>query len=302
MTSSKLKIQYYIDLIRFNRPIGTMLLLWPILWVFAIMDVHNISLYIVFILGAFLTRSIGCVINDVLDRNFDKKVSRTKTRPLANNKISLLEAFIILAILGFFSFILLFQLNYHTIFLGVIAGVFIILYPLSKRFFAMPQLILGIVFNFGVFMAISEVYHLKTPENSSWEGFFNVIFSSRIFLLYLSCIFWTIAYDTIYALQDREDDKKIGLKSTAIFFGSKIKLFVKKFYLISFLLLLFSVNNISNFNIFIFLIVALWALIYIFKSLKKVNVKFPARADWFFRANNYYGLLIFLAIIAGHKI
>ncbi|MFN9912814.1 MAG: UbiA family prenyltransferase, partial [Pirellulaceae bacterium] len=101
------------------------------------------------------------------------------------------------------------------------------------------------------------------------------------------------------ALQDREDDKKIGLKSTAIFFGKKIKLFVKKFYLISFLLLLFSVNNISNFNIFIFLIVALWALIYIFKSLKKVNVKFPARADWFFRANNYYGLLIFLAIIAG---
>jgi 4-hydroxybenzoate polyprenyltransferase len=267
------------------------------------MDFHKVNLYIIFILGAFLTRSLGCVANDIIDRNFDKKVKRTKNRPLAANKISLFEAFVVLIILGCACLLLLLKLNWHTVILGFIAGGLIFIYPFSKRFFAMPQLILGIVFNFGIFLAVSEVINSSgTTVENYWAEFFSILASKQIIFLYFSCVFWTLAYDSIYALEDRDDDKEIGLKSCAVLFGKNIKLFVKKFYVISFLLIFLSALNLSNFNIFVFLVISICALLYIFKSLKKVSVKIPARANWFFRANNYYGLIIFIAIIAGHKI
>jgi 4-hydroxybenzoate polyprenyltransferase len=297
------KAKNYLHLIRFDKPIGTMLLLWPILFTFAMMDVHNLNLYVVFILGAFLTRSLGCVANDIIDRNFDKKVKRTKNRPLAANKISLLEAFIVLVILAIACIFLLLKLNWHTVVLGFIAGILIFIYPFSKRFFSMPQLILGVIFNFGIFLAISEIINFTSGNiENYWAEFLNIITSKPFVFLYFSCVLWTLAYDSIYALEDRDDDKEIGLKSCAVLFGKNIKFFVKKFYVISFVLIFFSALNLENFNIFVFLIISGCALLYIFKSLKKVSVKIPARANWFFRANNYYGLIIFIAIIAGHKI
>ena len=199
------KLNSYLSLIRFYNPIGFWLLLWPGLWGLFLSDNFNIENFTIVVLGSFLTRSLGCAINDFLDRDFDKSVERTKNRPIASNELSLSEAGIFTILLASVCIILLMQTNPYTIKLvSYVAIPMIILYPLMKRFLAMPQLLLGATF--GLSLPISYSIAEST-------------LSLEVIFLYIGCIFWIIDYDTYYALCDLDDDKKLNLNYSAIFFG-----------------------------------------------------------------------------------
>lgn len=199
------KLNAYLELIRFYNPIGFWLLLWPGLWGLFLSSNFNISNFTIVVLGSFLTRALGCAINDLSDRNYDKNVERTKNRPLANNSLSVVEALVFTGLLGALSLFLLSQTNTYTIKLvGFLAAPMIVLYPLMKRFIAVPQIFLGATF--GLSLPISY---------SIAEG----TITNEVLFLYLGCVFWITAYDTYYALCDVEDDRKLRLNSSAIFFG-----------------------------------------------------------------------------------
>jgi 4-hydroxybenzoate polyprenyltransferase len=199
------KLNAYLELIRFHNPIGFWLLLWPGLWGLFLSDNFNISNFTIVVLGSFLTRALGCAINDLSDRNYDKNVERTKNRPLANNSLSVVEALVFTGLLGALSLFLLSQTNTYTIKLvGFLAAPMIVLYPLMKRFIAVPQIFLGATF--GLSLPISY---------SIAEG----TITNEVLFLYLGCVFWITAYDTYYALCDVDDDRKLKLNSSAIFFG-----------------------------------------------------------------------------------
>ena len=203
-----LKLIYLLDLIRFSKPIGFMLLVWPCWFALTLVTLEYINLikwYFLFFIGAFLMRSAGCIINDLADIDIDKKVSRTKSRPLASNKIKKIEALVSLLLLLLLSLIVLLQFNLFSILFGIGSIPIIILYPFMKRHTHWPQLILGIIFSWGVIIVSIQ--------------FFNTL-NKDFIILYFGCIFWTLAYDTIYAYQDREDDIITGVKSTAIIFGN----------------------------------------------------------------------------------
>ena len=189
------KLNAYLELIRFYNPIGFWLLLWPGLWGLFLSDNFNISNFTIVILGSFLTRSLGCAINDLSDMKFDKNVERTKDRPLANNSLSVIEALLFIILLSACSLLLLSLTNIFTIKLvGLIAVPMIIIYPLMKRFIAVPQIFLGATF--GLSLPISY---------SIAEG----TISLEVLFLYFGCVFWIIAYDTYYALCDLDDDRKL---------------------------------------------------------------------------------------------
>ena len=195
----------FIELTRLNKPIGFMLLFWPCSWglAFAYSLSQNASLFIyylfLFFLGSILMRSAGCIVNDLVDKDFDIKVQRTKNRPIASKKISIKKSLLYVIILCFLAFIVLIQFNLLTVCLGIGSMIPAFLYPYMKRITYWPQLFLGITFNWGIIMA--------------WTATNNGI-SIEIILLYLSAIFWTLGYDTIYGAQDMSDDEIIGLKST----------------------------------------------------------------------------------------
>ncbi len=210
----KTTLKTFLELIRIKQSIGSALLILPCFLAIALIYKTNsditistiISTTILFIIGAFLTRSAGCIINDLLDKNFDKKVERTKNRPLASKKISTKMALFFLAILLFLGLIILLQFNFQTIVGGFVALALILIYPLMKRVTYFPQIFLGITFNFGIIMA-------GLALNSS--------INFGLIILYLACISWTFLYDTIYGFQDIEDDLRIGIKSSAILFSRK---------------------------------------------------------------------------------
>lgn len=193
-------------LMRLDRPIGTYLLLWPALWALWLSSNGKPSpdLLIVFCVGVFLTRSAGCVINDFADREFDAHVRRTRDRPLTTGELSAFEALILFALLALLALSLLFFLNPLARWLAVIGGVLLVTYPLFKRFFPLPQAYLGMAFTWSVPM----VYAAQTGEvpQVAW-------------LVFMAGLLWTVAYDTMYAMVDREDDLRIGLRSSAILFG-----------------------------------------------------------------------------------
>ena len=192
------------------------MLLFPCLLGIAIAgDVTNFETLILFILGAVTMRSAGCVINDIIDRKFDAKTLRTKDRPLANKTLTLKEAYCFLFLLLAIGLLILSKLNNIVIILGLIVAPLIAIYPYIKRITYFPQLFLGIIFNWGSLMGYAAI-----------EGQLN----PKIFLLYIACIFWTIGYDTIYAHQDRKTDARIGIKSTAILFGKRTKLWLSVVY------------------------------------------------------------------------
>jgi len=224
-TNPPSRFALYLKLIRFDRPIGTLLLLWPTLWGLWIASsgVPDATIFIVFVLGTFLMRSAGCAINDVADRKFDAHVARTAMRPLAAGLISAAEAKWIAAILALvaLALVVLF-LNDLTLQLSVVAAALAASYPFTKRFFAMPQAYLGIAFGFGVPMAFAAVTG-EVPAIAWW--------------LLLANVSWTIAYDTEYAMVDREDDLKIGIKTSAILFGKYDVAAVMLCYLMALLLL-----------------------------------------------------------------
>ena len=200
------RLNAYEKLIRLNKPIGILLLLWPTLWALWLSSRGHPSWEIVwiFILGTVLMRSAGCAINDYADRNFDGRVARTRDRPLPAGLIKPNEALIVAALLALAAFGLVLQLNRLTILLSVAAVAIAATYPFTKRFFVLPQAYLGIAFGFGIPMAFAAQTG-RVPE-VAW-------------LLLLANVFWALAYDTEYAMVDREDDRKIGIKTSAITFG-----------------------------------------------------------------------------------
>ncbi|MDA1198288.1 MAG: 4-hydroxybenzoate octaprenyltransferase [Proteobacteria bacterium] len=281
---SQLKI--FIDLTRLNKPIGFMLLFWPCGWglayAYSIEKNLNQFLYflLLFFLGSVLMRSAGCIVNDIIDKNIDKKVQRTKNRPLACNLISVKLALIYNAILCMLAFFILIQFNTLTIILGLASMILAFSYPLLKRITYWPQLFLGLTFNWGIIMA--------------WTAVANNI-SLEIIILYISAIFWTLGYDTIYGAQDLVDDEIIGIKSTSIKFKNNIKLFVGFCYFVSAVLVgflfynKFGLNNSSLLAMFYIL-----SLIYQIMKFKKDK---PSKYLKIFKINNFSGLFLFLGIL-----
>ena len=279
-------LKIFIELTRLNKPIGFMLLFWPCTWglAFANLNNPNINLFahylILFFLGSVLMRSAGCIFNDIVDKDFDKKVKRTKNRPLASKKISVARALVYVITLCLISFIVLIQFNFLTIVLGMSSMLLAFSYPFMKRFTYWPQLFLGVTFNWGIIMA--------------WSAMNNMI-SLEVVILYLSAIFWTLGYDTIYGAQDMSDDEIIGLKSTSIKFKKDIRLFVSFSYFCCILLVVFLFKNFLGINLFsFFLILFILSLIYQLLYFKKENTK---NYIGLFKLNNYTGFFLFLSII-----
>jgi 4-hydroxybenzoate polyprenyltransferase len=281
---SHLKI--FIDLTRLNKPIGFMLLFWPCSWGLALgysfnQDFGQFLYYLIlFFFGSVLMRSAGCIVNDIVDKDFDKKVLRTKKRPIAAGKISIRNSFVYVFILCALAFLILVQFNLLTILLGVSSMFLAFSYPFMKRFTYWPQLFLGLTFNWGVIMA--------------WTAMNNNI-SYEIILLYLAAIFWTLGYDTIYGAQDIADDEIIGLKSTSIKFKKNIKLFVSTSYFITLIMLtilFFEKININMFSILMMLFIL--SLIFQIINFNKNN---PKKCLKLFKLNNYSGFILFLSIL-----
>lgn len=207
------KIQALLQLIRFNKPIGTLLLLWPTLWALWIAagGVPDLALLAIFVLGTFLTRSAGCIINDLADRHVDGAVARTSTRPLVTGAVSEKESIALFVALMLLAFLLVLLTNVLTIALSLVAVVLASSYPFMKRYTHLPQLVLGAAFSWGIPMAFAA--QLGELPAALW-------------LLYLGNLLWTVVYDTKYAMVDRDDDLKVGIKSTAILFGRHDRLIV----------------------------------------------------------------------------
>ena len=278
------KINYLFNLIRLNKPIGFMLLMWPCWFALAIIPQQNSDKflwYIIFFVGAFLMRSSGCIINDLVDINIDSKVERTSTRPLTSNKISISESILVLFFLLSLSLIILFLFESKTILIGFISLPLIILYPFLKRYTYWPQLGLGIIFSWGVLMVSIQ---------------FTGKFTYEFIILYVACIFWTLAYDTVYAYQDIIDDINNKLKSTAVLFGTKGKRYVLIFYNLFF----FTIGYLGFYasQNYISLIVMVSFIIVINIYLKKWDLNSKESCNFYFRFNNVIGLccFIFLAL------
>tara|TARA_B100001093_G_scaffold456427_1_gene467390 strand:+ start:2198 stop:3052 length:855 start_codon:yes stop_codon:yes gene_type:complete len=282
---SHLKI--FIELTRLNKPIGFMLLFWPCSWglAYAYSANQNLSLFLnymlLFFLGSVLMRSAGCIVNDIVDKDFDRKVKRTKSRPIASGMISVTQSLIYVIILCALALLILIQFNFLTIILGMSSMLLAFTYPFMKRFTYWPQLFLGLTFNWGIIMA--------------WTSMNNDI-SFEIILLYIAAIFWTLGYDTIYGAQDIADDEVIGLKSTSIKFKKNIKFFVCISYLITSTLLMYLFLKELGKNMFSLLILLfIISLIYQIISFNKNKPKTCLNS---FKINNYSGLLLFLSFIA----
>lgn len=267
---------------RFDKPIGTLLLLWPTYWALWLATKGDVpkSLFIIFTLGTIIMRAAGCVINDYADRHVDGHVSRTKNRPLATGEISTLEAKLLFFFLLVLALMLVLQLNLFTIALSLIAVFLASLYPFMKRFTHFPQVVLGAAFSWGMMMAYGAVYgHLPLE---AW-------------LLFTANLTWTVAYDTQYAMVDREDDLKIGVKSTAIFFGRFDVLAITLLQLLS-VGLLATFGILANLGLFFYfsLICVLGLFIY---QYRLIRFKDPVKCFAAFRHNNWVGVVILAGII-----
>jgi 4-hydroxybenzoate polyprenyltransferase len=281
------QFKIFIELTRLNKPIGIMLLFWPCSWSLAysysVNNNLNLFLYylLLFFLGSVLMRSAGCIVNDIVDKDFDKKVKRTKKRPLAAKQISIKLASAYAISLCIMAFFILIQFNKLTIFLGVVSMVPAFLYPFMKRITYWPQLFLGLTFNWGIIMAGSAV---------------NNSISIEILVLYLSAIFWTIGYDTIYGVQDIKDDEIIGLKSTAVKFKKNIKIFVAINYIISssFLVYLFK----KNFDQILFVALIMSYFISLILQIKLFQKNKSEKCLKAFKINYLSGFILFITIIS----
>jgi len=281
------KFQIFIQLTRLNRPIGFLLLFWPCVWGLTLGYYFNseTTLYIkhivLFFLGSVLMRSAGCIFNDIVDRDFDKKVERTRIRPIAAGKISVLESFIYIILICLVAFFILLQFNLLTIVLGISSMFLVFTYPFMKRITYWPQLFLGLTFNWGIIMG--------------WSSLTNNI-SIEPIILYLSAIFWTLGYDTIYGLQDIHDDEIIGVKSTSIKFKNNVKVFVGTCYsLCVFLILIMFFMMEVNKYLLLLTIPFVVSFMYQIKIFKIVN---PESCLVAFKNNNLAGLLIFIFIFS----
>tara|TARA_A100001015_G_scaffold188428_1_gene209806 strand:- start:457 stop:1320 length:864 start_codon:yes stop_codon:yes gene_type:complete len=283
------QLNLFIELTRLKKPIGYMLLFWPCSWGLALAFDFNSdeNLYffylILFFFGSVLMRSAGCIINDIADRKFDKKVSRTKKRPIASGEISVNLGYFYSVLLCGIAFLVLINFNNLTILLALLSMPFAFSYPLMKRFTYWPQLFLGITFNYGLILG--------------WTSTINEI-SVLPVVLYLGAIFWTLGYDTIYGFQDIKDDEIIGLKSTSIKFKKNPYLFLKLCYSI-FLINLIFVGFLMSFNKLYFISLILIAIHLYYFQIFRLNIKNPDSCLKIFKSNNFLGLIVFLTLILG---
>jgi 4-hydroxybenzoate polyprenyltransferase len=283
------QIKLFIELTRLKKPIGYMLLFWPCAWGLTLAYNFNAELVTyfyflaLFLLGAILMRSAGCIANDIADRKFDKKVFRTKNRPIASGKISISRAIVYSSILCLIALLVLVQFNNFTIVLALGSMPLAFTYPLMKRYTYWPQLFLGITFNYGLILGWTSI------ENSI--DIVTIVF-------YAGAIFWTIGFDTIYGFQDLKDDEIIGLKSTSIKFKSKPKLFILTCYTV-FLISLFIVGLVVQLNIIYYLCLVVISLNLYFSQIKNLIVKSPESCLKTFKSNNFLGLIVFISLILG---
>ena len=282
------QLKIFIDLTRLNKPIGFMLLFWPCSWglAYALYYEKNTNTFfyylILFFFGSVLMRSAGCIFNDIVDKDYDKKVLRTKKRPIADGKISVKKSLIYVMLLCLMAFIILIQFNILTVLLGMGSMLLAFTYPFMKRITYWPQLFLGITFNIGCLIGYAAI------ENQ---------LNFQIIILYLSGIFWTLGYDTIYAHQDREDDLNIGIKSTAILFGNNTKQWIIIFYSLMVLcLILFGLLHDQNIYYFILLI---FVSAHLFSQIKRLNIENKDECLSIFKSNQYLGLMVALTLFIG---
>ena len=282
-------LNLFIELIRLKKPIGFMLLFWPCLWGLTIAYNFNTELFtyfqytFFFLSGSILMRSAGCIVNDIYDKNFDKKVERTKNRPIASGKISIKLSLIYVIILCLCAFLILINFNKLTIILALCSIPFALVYPLMKRITYWPQLFLGITFNYGLILG--------------WVSIHDEL-SIIPLIMYFGAIFWTLGYDTIYGFQDIKDDEIIGVKSTSIKFKNIPFVFLIICYLIFFLTIVIT-GIYLKFDYIFFMSLALLFYHLFFRQISKLNIKIKKNCLEIFKSNNEIGLLIFISIIIG---
>ena len=285
-------LKLFIQLSRLDKPIGYMLLFWPCLWglTIAYNFENNSNTYffylILFFLGSVFMRSAGCIVNDIVDRNYDKKVLRTKSRPIASGKISVKLGFFYIVVLCLLALLVLLQFNKSTIILGLASMPLAFSYPYMKRLTYWPQLFLGITFNYGLLIGWTSI-----QENLS---LIPIIF-------YIGAIFWTLGYDTIYGYQDIKDDEIIGIKSTSIKFKNNPKKILIICYSL-FLISLFYVGILMNFKNIYFCSLIIPLIHLLFYQIRTLNINNSRLCLKIFRSNNFLGFIIFSNIIIGKLI
>lgn len=272
----------YIKLIRLNRPVGIYLLLWPTLWALwlAAEGIPPLWTLFVFVAGVVLMRSAGCAINDYADRHIDGKVSRTEDRPIPSGRISPAEALVVFSMLSILALSLVLTLNTKTIWMSLVGAGLVVSYPFMKRYHFLPQIHLGLAFAWSIPMAYTAVTG-AFPPHSGW-------------LLYLATILWTTAYDTMYAMSDREDDIKVGVKSSAILFGEADTLMIALFQVLFFLCMWLVGRDLDlgaayNYSLIIAAVFALYQQFVL-------RLRDPQDCIRAFSNNNYLGMVVFLGI------
>jgi 4-hydroxybenzoate polyprenyltransferase len=277
----------YLRLIRADRPVGVWLLLWPCWWSILLANdqqmTSTVSMLALFAIGAFVMRSAGCIVNDLWDRDIDARVERTAGRPLASGAITLTGAIVLLALMAGIGLLVLLQLNGKAIILGVASLPLVLLYPLAKRVTWWPQIVLGLVFNWGALLG-------WTAMSDQWPGLPSM-------LLYCGCIAWTIGYDTIYAHQDKEDDALVGIKSSAIKLQNKTKPALSILYgtaLVFWVLM----GLAAEMNAFFYAGLS-WAAVHFAWQIRMLDIDDPSKCLKLFKSNIHFGWIIFAAIALG---
>ena len=283
------QVKLFIDLTRLKKPIGFMLLFWPCAWGLTLAydfssNLKNYFFYLVlFFLGSVLMRSAGCIVNDILDKEFDAKVFRTKNRPIASGNVTIKLAIFYAVTLCLIALLVLLNFNYLTIILALGSMPLAFTYPLMKRYTYWPQLFLGITFNYGLILGWTSI--------ESQITLIPIIF-------YIGAIFWTLGYDTIYGYQDIKDDEIIGLKSTSIKFKNKPHKFLILCYLVFLLNLLITGLLMELNNLFFIVFIFIFLQMFYFQ-IKKLNIDNSEQCLRIFKSNNLLGLLVLFSLIVG---
>ena len=283
------QLNLFIELTRLRKPIGFMLLFWPCAWGLTLAydfsnNLNNYFFYLIlFFLGSVLMRSAGCVVNDILDKEFDKKVSRTKNRPIASEKVSIKLALSYVVFLCLIALLVLLNFNTLTIVLALASMPLAFSYPLMKRYTYWPQLFLGITFNYGLILGWVCIKH-------------QIELAPIIF--YVGAIFWTLGFDTIYGYQDIKDDEIIGLKSTSIKFKNNPKKFISLCYIILIISLL-TLGYLMEFNFIYFISIGITSCYLFINQIKNLDISNPLNCLKKFKSNNFFGLIVLVNILIG---
>mgnify|MGYP001311296195 FL=1 len=290
MNLKKIKLKYdkfkqYLLLIRLNRPIGIFLLLWPTLWGLWIASegFPNTKILVVFLFGVFLMRSAGCILNDIIDKDFDKFVARTQNRPLASDKLSSIEAFIVAISLIFIAFLLVLTTNTLTVQLSFVAVILAGTYPFLKRHTYLPQFFLGLTFGWSIPMAFAAT--TNSIPKIAW-------------LLLIANILWTVVYDTIYAMIDREDDLKIGIKSTAILFDDA-DIFIIGLIQSLVLIALIVIGQQASLNTIYYFSLIIGGCLFLYQ-LYLIRNRDQKKCMQAFLNNNWFGLVVFIGLFINY--